>query len=132
MYSEQSVIRGFPLAAEWPHVESGWGDGGAHCWQQGSHDTRLDVLITDLLVVIRSAAGVHGGRCHGIEGEDELLPVTHVGGLRVIPGDTCSRERERGGIIRLLADMGTQHADTCSSLDSIHIFNYTATQGSAN
>lgn len=52
-----------------------------------SHYTGLDVLVADLLMVVGTAASMHGGG-HGIKGEDKLLPVVHAGGLGVVPGDT--------------------------------------------
>lgn len=51
-----------------------------------SHHTRLDVLVRHLLVIVRAAAScVHGRRCHGVDGEDKLFPVTHAWRLGMVP-----------------------------------------------
>lgn len=78
-----------------------------------SHHAGLDILVGDLLVVVGATAGcVHGRGCHGVEGEDELLAVTHAGGLGVIPRDTC-----KGGNRRALSRVrvGTQGSRQRSS-----------------
>lgn len=67
---------------------------------KASHDARLDVLVGDLLVVVVGAAAgrVHRRGRHGVEGEDELLPVAHAGRLGVVAGYTCgthTRSEER-------------------------------------
>lgn len=62
-----------------------------------SHHARLDVLVGDLLVVIGAPSGrMHGRGRHGIEGEDELLAVTHAGRLGVIAWYACRAGRQQG------------------------------------
>lgn len=43
------------------------------------------------MVVVRAAArGVHRRGRHGVEGEHELLAVTHARRLGMVPGNTCN------------------------------------------
>lgn len=60
---------------------------------EASHDARLDILVGDLLVVVVRAAArwVHRRGRHGVEGEDELLSVTHAWRLGMVPGNTCEK-----------------------------------------